>query len=43
MGLFENIGEPPSTIGHRELAGLHVGVRVGGRYDHAEPATVAFT
>lgn len=31
-----------STIGHGQVAGLHVGVRVGVRYDPAAPATVAF-
>jgi hypothetical protein len=31
-----------STIDHGQLAGLQVGVRVGVRYDPADPATVAF-
>jgi hypothetical protein len=31
-----------STIGHGQLAGLQVGVRVGVRYDPADTATVAF-
>ncbi len=31
-----------STIGHGQLAGLQVGVRVGVRYDPADPATVSF-
>lgn len=32
-----------STIGHGQLASLHMGVRVRGRDDPADLATVVFT
>ncbi len=32
-----------STIGHGQLAGLQVGVRVGVRYDPADPSIVTFS